>query len=310
MTSDRPVATTDADAAAIDWLVRLHSGAATRADHQGFAAWRADGPGNERAAAAAERLWDRLGDAGRPFLAGIEAAPSRPTRRRLLQTGLATAAIAAGGLALLPRYPSAAFATGTGELTTVTLAGDATAALDARTGLRLAEGGAVELLGGRAVVATAAGAAATVAAGRHAVRLPAGAEVELDARAPDLRLAVLTGTAELRPAGLPARRLAARSGVTLPAAGGIVPLSRLELAEAGAWRRGQLVYHDRPLGTVLSDLERYRGGRILALDPDLAARRVTGTFPLATPDAALDAIAATLDVAVTRLPLLAVVHRA
>jgi transmembrane sensor len=98
--------------------------------------------------------------------------------------------------------------------------------------------------------------------------------------------------------------------VTLPAAGGIVPMSRLELAEAGAWRRGQLVYHDRPLGKVLSDLERYRGGRILALDADLAARRVTGTFPLAAPDAALDAIATTLGIAVTRLPLLALVRPA
>ena len=74
------------------------------------------------------------------------------------------------------------------------------------------------------------------------------------------------------------------------------------LAEAGAWRRGQLVYHDRALRDVLADLERYRGGRILALGEGLAAERVTGAFGLSDPDAALEAIAATLGVSLTRMP--------
>ena len=61
---------------------------------------------------------------------------------------------------------------------------------------------------------------------------------------------------------------------------------------------------------MLADLERYRGGRILALGEGLAAERVTGAFGLSDPDAALETIAATLGVSLTRMPLLAVVRRA
>ena len=54
---------------------------------------------------------------------------------------------------------------------------------------------------------------------------------------------------------------------------------------------------------------RSRGGRILALGEGLAAERVTGAFGLSDPDAALETIAATLGVSLTRMPLLAVVRR-
>jgi transmembrane sensor len=64
------------------------------------------------------------------------------------------------------------------------------------------------------------------------------------------------------------------------------------------------------LRVVLADLERYRGGRVVALDDRLAAARVTGVFALSDPDAALDVIGAALGMAVTRWPLLAVVRPA
>ena len=129
-------------------------------------------------------------------------------------------------------------------------------------------------------------------------------------RADDLRLTVLAGTLDLRPRAYPPMMLTAPAGLLLMAAGGVRPLTGLDLAGAGAWRRGQLVYHDQPLRTVVADLERYRGGRVLVLDDQLAAARVTGVFALGDPDAALDAIGTTLGVTVTRWPLLALVRPA
>jgi transmembrane sensor len=217
----------DSDAAAVDWIVRLHSGRASAADRRDFAAWRRHSPGNERAALAAERLWEQLGDAGRPLLAQVQARPWRPTRRRLLQAGLATAA-AAGGLALLPRYPLATFATATGESATgesarVTVDAGATAELDARTGLNVARENAparVEVLGGRALLATSGDRPLAVLAAGHEAVLRGATELEVDLRQGDPRLAVLAGGLELRPRDLPSSTLAAPAGVVLAAGGG------------------------------------------------------------------------------------------
>ncbi len=69
---------------------------------------------NERAAEEAERLWGQIGEAGQPLLVAAGHRSWRPSRRRVLQFGLASAA-AAAGLALMPRYPFATVATATGE---------------------------------------------------------------------------------------------------------------------------------------------------------------------------------------------------
>ncbi|MDH0303033.1 MULTISPECIES: FecR family protein [unclassified Pseudomonas] len=57
-----------------------------------------------------------------------------------------------------------------------------------------------------------------------------------------------------------------------------------------AWRQGWLNYYQVPLGQVVEDLGRYYPGRILLLDGDLAQRKVSGSFPLEEPLAALDSL--------------------
>ncbi len=65
-------------------------------------------------------------------------------------------------------------------------------------------------------------------------------------RRADLRLAVLAGALELQPSGLPPRQSRLRPACCCrpPAASA---RAALDLAGAGAWARGQLVYHDQPL---------------------------------------------------------------
>lgn len=57
-----------------------------------------------------------------------------------------------------------------------------------------------------------------------------------------------------------------------------------------AWRQGWLNYYQVPLGQVVEDLGRYYPGRILLLDGELAQRKVSGSFPVAQPLAALDSL--------------------
>ena len=57
-----------------------------------------------------------------------------------------------------------------------------------------------------------------------------------------------------------------------------------------AWRQGWLNYYKASLAEVVEDLRRYYPGRILLLDDELAARRVSGSFPSKDPHAVLSSL--------------------
>jgi len=75
-----------------------------------------------------------------------------------------------------------------------------------------------------------------------------------------------------------------------------------------AWQRGKLIFNGKPLGQVLTELERYRHGRIVLSDSKLAAMEVSGVFDLDEPEALLRTLEQRYGLKVTYLPWLAVVH--
>lgn len=77
---------------------------------------------------------------------------------------------------------------------------------------------------------------------------------------------------------------------------------RADAVRSAGWRDGRLVFSGERLSAVLAELGRYRRGRIVLLDPVAGERRVTGVFDPRNTDDALDVIAATMGVRVTRLP--------
>ena len=60
---------------------------------------------------------------------------------------------------------------------------------------------------------------------------------------------------------------------------------------ATAWRRGQTVFDETPLGSAVSELNRYGGPPIVVDDPRVAALPVSGVFATNAPDFA-EAVAA------------------
>jgi transmembrane sensor len=84
-------------------------------------------------------------------------------------------------------------------------------------------------------------------------------------------------------------------------AGGLARGEGVDVADVGSWRDGRLIFQGLPLGEVLEDLERYRGGRIFVTDGRLAALPVTGVFDITRADGALDTIARALPIRVTRI---------
>jgi len=57
-----------------------------------------------------------------------------------------------------------------------------------------------------------------------------------------------------------------------------------------AWRQGWLNYYKASLADVVEDLRRYYPGRIVVLNDELAARKVSGSFPSKDPQAVLSSL--------------------
>ncbi|WP_174634820.1 FecR family protein [Yersinia thracica] len=67
-------------------------------------------------------------------------------------------------------------------------------------------------------------------------------------------------------------------------------LSQRAVAEMGEWRSGQLSFRNRPLGELLTQLRRYRQGKIELTDASLAQLPVSGSLDLNHPDEFLDSL--------------------
>jgi transmembrane sensor len=90
---------------------------------------------------------------------------------------------------------------------------------------------------------------------------------------------------------------------------GRLAVAQVDVANETAWRGGKLVFSGQPLRDVLATLERYRHGRIVALDSAAAEQRVSGVFDLKDTDQALSALEESLPVSITRLTGFMVVVR-
>ncbi|OAI11459.1 hypothetical protein A1507_20475 [Methylomonas koyamae] len=96
-------------------------------------------------------------------------------------------------------------------------------------------------------------------------------------------------------ARLPEGRRVASSG------GKAGPAEPVNLKQVGAWQERRLVFKEKPLQQVVADLNRYRPGRIVIADAELAEHLVTGVFDANDPEAALNVIEKTLSADEIRL---------
>jgi transmembrane sensor len=97
--------------------------------------------------------------------------------------------------------------------------------------------------------------------------------------------------------------------VSFSAETGLGSAQPVNLQAITAWQRGKLIVESQPLGIVVEELNRYRRGRIVILNPSLKRLKVTGVFDLAQPDSAVQLIRRTLPVSLTQItPLLILLH--
>lgn len=295
--------------AARRWFVLLRDDTVSAADRHGFAVWLAADPAHQEAWRQTVALWDRMDGAVPALLAQERHAQAADgagmSRRRWLQQAAAAALVLGGGAAYLAHAPE--------------LYADYTTAVGERRSIALADGSVVDL-------APATALSATIDAGRRRLTLHSGEayfHVAADAARPFVVTAAngeitALGTAfdvKLLPDGV---RVAVTEHAVAVAVGRESPVRLTEgydlrygpdgidspepsdAAAVLAWRQDRLFFQDAPLGEVVADLGRYRRGHVLIVGDALRTLPVTGFFHTTQTESALQTIAATLPVRVTR----------
>jgi transmembrane sensor len=76
----------------------------------------------------------------------------------------------------------------------------------------------------------------------------------------------------------------------------------VKVAPYSAWKDGKLVFDETPMAEVATRLSDTYGIRVVVQDPDLAQRRISGTFPVSDLDATLLVLEKSFHLTVRRTP--------
>lgn len=285
---------------AFDWIIRLSSGSATRADARAFEAWQKQGPEHARAvreaatlrrtlramplattASASPQLHDDVGANNVvPFSQRRPAAMSR--RAMLAGSGGAIAASAAFltinppfGLWLSLAELNAGERTAIGERRTLHPSSGVTLEMNARTAVNFdADAGKARLIAGEVFAAVAqAGRPLVLEAGGESWKVQAA---EANIRTSERATCITCISGVLIQAN---GSITLRGGQQYTAISGDAPrIASVDVERSGSWRRGVLLFRQTPLVEVVEDINRYRTGMIILANAGIGDRPVSGMF--------------------------------
>lgn len=278
------------------WLVHLTSGSATREDGEAFRRWCMANDEHAEAFARTRQMWQNLG----PAVARRQASASRGerpaarhgvrmSRRAFLGTAI-TASIAALAVA---RYgfdlggqggTGATLRTAVGEQKHIDVTQGVALEMNTATdiGLRASEKAVtgIRLRSGEAVVRIDPNHTAPFVVELEDARVLSGPGASFAVRCVDgvSTVTCLEGQAVLARAST--KTLVKPSQQLAFDARGVSDAVAVNPDTALAWRHRVLIYDNQPLADVVTDINRYRPGRIVITDRALGERRVHARFTL------------------------------
>lgn len=295
--------------AAAQWLMRLHAGDMSDADHQACARWRASHPDHEFA-------WQRAEQISRKF-GLVPAALGAPTLRQAAQNNrratlkALTLMIAAGPLTWVAwrntpwQEWTAQQRTATGEQRQITLIDGTRLTLNTGTAVDIAFDGQTRRLilrSGEILIQTAPDpqtpARPFIVEDNHGSLRALGTRFVVRQHEQSSSVAVLQGAVEVTPRANAAARYIVgtdqQSTFNQHHGDGLQPLT----PHADAWSGGTLYVERMRLGEFVAEVARYRPG-ILRCDPAVAQLQVAGVFQLRDTDAILTALVESLPLRAT-----------
>jgi transmembrane sensor len=283
-----------------DWVMRLSSGKVTTADAAALNRWRATSRAHRKAFAEANRLWDvatlsamEAIEDGAPAAWAQRDAQARGGLDRRVFLGGALAASAAGAAYLAVRPPlhlwpaiselAADVRTTTGQQRHVVTVGGAAIELNTNSSMNLpsATSGAdrVELVAGEAAI-TASGVTSrpVMVLAADGSSMASGAQFNVRYDGPEVQVTCLDGTVEVS-CGSGTVSLTKRQQVSY-GRGRLGGIAEIDPVGVTAWREGLLVFRNDPLLRVIDEVNRYRPGRIIVMNPELGRKLIFASFRL------------------------------
>lgn len=307
--SDSVSPTPAQEQAALAWLSLLHDRPSV-GDQLTFSRWLRADPAHAEAYAQAQVVWE-LSESPARSLAAEEAAAlqgyldamDRPRRPRFLR-GAGVLAIAACLLLMVSlgtgwqpqRWVDdlgADYVSAPGEIRTVTLADQSQVILDADSAIAVdfSHGQRrVQLIRGAGFFSVShTGDPFVVAAQQGEVRV-LGTRFEVRLQPHGAQVTVMSGRVGVSASRDGEQQILTAGQQVAYADGTAQKLHAVDSEAQLAWRQGWLTYYKSTLADVVEDLRRYYPGRIVVLNDELAARKVSGSFPSKDPQAVLNSL--------------------
>jgi ferric-dicitrate binding protein FerR (iron transport regulator) len=279
------------------WLVHLTSGTATREDGEAFRRWCLSDEQHADAFARTRQMWQDLG----PAIARRQASAPRSDRpvprhavRMSRRAFLGTAITASVAALVVARYgfdiggqgngAGSTLRTAVGEQKHVDVTRGVALELNTATDIGLRSSGrevtGFRLRSGEAVVRIAADHSAPFVVELEDARVLSGPGASFAVRCVDgvSTVTCLEGQAVL--ARATTKTLVKPSQQLAFDADGLGAAVAVNPDTALAWRHRVLIYDNQPLDDVVTDINRYRPGRIVITDRALGERRVHARFTL------------------------------
>lgn len=289
---------------AVRWLVRLRSGECAEAEREDFELWLRADEGHRKAYEDVEGHW-RWMEAFRTrrFRAREEALRYRPPRRSIrLLAGMGAVALLGASLQFTASGSDGWYGmrttrvTGRGEHEVVSLADGSTLELNTDTVVKTHINRwrrSVELVRGEAYFSV-------VHEESRPFEVKAGGGVihdlgtAFDVRVQPERVLVAVDDGSVRVEARDSRVLVAGQQLAYTRSGEFMHVAETPIHDLTAWRRGMVVFRDRPLHEVLDELGRYRDIHVRLAESAPGTRHLSGSFRTDDLDGALRQIAATL----------------
>lgn len=305
------------EAAAADWIIRLGGAPLAPGEQARLDAWLAANPRHRAAFDYARSTWAGLdllkADPG-PLRVDMTPAPGpavhvAPSRRWGRIGSVTAGALVAFGFGAFwfgdpVTMLRADHRTGIGEVSTIALDDGSRVDLGPATAIAVHFDGSerrVELISGVASFAptpkAAAGGRPFVVEAANGEARALGTRFIVDRLADAVRVAVAEHDVDVSAratSGNAAHAVLSPGRQVRYDARGLGAVSRVDVGQAEAWRRGRLLFDAAPLSEVVAELNRYRRGQIIVANSALARRQVSGLFDTKDIDGAVSTIAAEL----------------
>ncbi|MGN4047285.1 FecR family protein [Pseudomonas sp. SM4] len=306
---DRVSPTPAQEQAAFAWLSLLHD-RPSAGDQLTFSQWLRADPAHAEAYAQAQVVWElsegpaqTLAAEDDVALQGYLKAMDRPrgTQLKRWSAALALAAclllMVSLGTGWQPQRwvddLGADYVSAPGEIRTLTLADQSQVTLDADSAIAVdfsrGERHVQLRRGGGFFSVTHTGDPFVVAADQGEARV-LGTQFEVRLQPHGAQVTVLSGRVGVKADHLGEQQILTAGQQVAYADGTAQKLHAVDSEAQLAWRQGWLTYYKSTLAEVVEDLRRYYPGRIIVLNDELAARKVSGSFPSKDPQAVLNSL--------------------